>query len=108
MEPKNQKYMEHKRVADDRLPVYDAEIVDEREEDAKVVPTKAQLPEKKIAYRIGKTAGAIFTALGFLNEFRRMFRRGYSGSSGSGSGRGMGMGMGKGKRRRKGKMRRFT
>ena len=97
MEPKNQKYVEHKMDADDRLPVYDAEIVDEREEEAKVMPVKANLPEKKIAYRLGKAAGTISAGIGFLNEFRRMFGRGYTG--GGGSGRGIGMG----KRRRKGK-----
>ena len=98
-------YMEHKIVNDDRLPVFDAEIVDERE-DAKIVPAKAELPVKKFAYRLGKAAGTIFTALGFLNEFRHLFRTGYTGGRGSGSGRGMGRG--KGKRRRKEKMRRFT
>lgn len=105
METQNKIYMEHKMIDDDRLPVYDAEIIHEGEEKAKVVSAKAKLPEKKLAYRLGKTAGALFTALGFLNEFRRIFRTGYTGGSGSGSGRGRGMG--KGKRKRKGKMRRF-
>ena len=100
-------YMEHKIVNDDRLPVYDAEIVDEREEEAKVMPVKANLPEKKIAYRLGKAAGAIFTALGLFNQFRRMLSKGYTGSSGSFSGSGRGMGIRK-RNRRKGKMRRFT
>lgn len=82
-----------------QLPVYEAEIIDEEEEDAKIVPLDAGPPVKSLAYKLGKAAGSIVGALAFLYEARGILKTGRT------SGGNMCSGMGKGKGRRKRRMR---
>lgn len=92
------------------IPVYEGEILDEYQypdNSAAIVKRNARPPVEKRAYRMGKAAGALISALGVINEIRYLFKRNRGGGEagecgyGRGTGRGFGRGAGRGTGRRK-------
>jgi len=84
---------------DQMVPVYEAEIIDEDEDEeekgGKIVPKNGHLPARNLAYKLGKAAGSIIVLWGFVNQFSHMFR------SNREVGRGPGKGMGRRRKRRR-------
>jgi hypothetical protein len=94
---KNKIDIEKYPEADPMEPVYEAEIIDEEEEEkkGKMVPTDEHLPARTIAYKLGKAAGSIIALLGVVNQFSHMFKPDRD------VGRGPGKGRGRGRRKRR-------
>jgi hypothetical protein len=86
---------------DQMEPVYEAEIIDEDEEEkgGKMVPTDEHLPARTIAYKLGKAAGSIIAVLGVVNQLSHMFKPDRD------VGRGPGKGRGRGRRRKRRRIR---
>lgn len=60
-----------------RLPVYEGEIIDEYEyenKNTKIEKKNDKPPVGKLTYRLGKTAGSLIAVLGFINELRHVFK----------------------------------
>lgn len=93
--------IENRIEEENDLPVYDAEIIDEEEDNTKIKLRDAKSPVGKLAYKLGKAAGSIIASLVLFNEIRSAFKTKVP------IGGDFGRGMGKGRRRRKGKMRRI-
>lgn len=91
---------------DQRLPVYEGEIIDEYEyedKNTKIEKKNDKPPVGKLAYRLGKTAGSLIAVLGFINEIRHVFKRNRTGSEEGKYGSGMEQrGPTGGRRRRRG------
>jgi hypothetical protein len=75
---------------DQMVPVYEAEIIDEDEEEkgGKIVPKNDNLPARSLSYKLGKAAGSLIALLGLVNQFSHVFKT--KRDIGRGSGKGMG------------------
>lgn len=66
-----------------------------------VAKTNAKPPSETRAYKLGKAAGSMVAALGFMNQVWRMLKRNRDDDETRGFGRGTGRGSGRMNRRRR-------